>query len=729
MKKIIFLCLSIFIIQTTLFAHKEWVHQHIIWESYKFLKNQIGHDIPEFQNRMIYNDFNSGNNNTPWSSGRIDVAGWREDSEDPLWGCGEPFYGWDPSSTHFWNADNGEDAETWVPLSPSFPNAWFKARTYLGIWNNLYDYTDIFIQAVSFDPEYGQILGRFYRYWTLQGLYNTGSVYCLGYVDLNLTAHWFNPSVPVTLTESSRKNIAMGILGRVCHLLADMSAPAHIHNDLHPCNIIFLFHDGDYYELYLGTNLQGACDNLQTTFPAQNYTATTAANQGGLLYEIFAMNASEALRYLFYTQSQLSDHFKSEVCSISYPDHWGNNTINYDDNYCIDHWYSILGPPETSGCDSPTQCEFRANVLMNFTIRATATLMYWIAGWANIENCCPLVPDNASITHFSNNNNSAVFPQVASRYNFTLGPNVEMENNSFLQVYSRDIDLTADFSARNGSFFTMYGWNFPIDNYRIKKNTLKAINHFDEKAKDKNLIYEKYEEFLKQEIIRNKSIDALRSFVRYCLNKTSSIKPNQNKITMSESVKKSEQNKEKQSLIKKEESIKNKIKSVQDLKKGTRIDKKDIKRLDFEKIKEDYGLDSIINFLNICSVGFKEIPESEGIRLNEYLNYFISQVDNIADTLKGKNILQLPREFSLLQNYPNPFNPVTTINYAIPKDVNVVIEVYNVLGQYVQTLKNEFQKTGYYSIVFDGSNLSSGVYFYRFQAGDYVQKKKMVIIR
>jgi hypothetical protein len=90
---------------------------------------------------------------------------------------------------------------------------------------------------------------------------------------------------------------------------------------------------------------------------------------------------------------------------------------------------------------------------------------------------------------------------------------------------------------------------------------------------------------------------------------------------------------------------------------------------------------------------------------------------------------QLPFEFALFQNFPNPFNPTTKINYEIPKLSFVTLNVYNVLGSEVTTLVNEKKAPGTYVVEFDGSNLSSGIYFYRMQAGDYVETKKMVLLR
>jgi len=89
----------------------------------------------------------------------------------------------------------------------------------------------------------------------------------------------------------------------------------------------------------------------------------------------------------------------------------------------------------------------------------------------------------------------------------------------------------------------------------------------------------------------------------------------------------------------------------------------------------------------------------------------------------------IPAGFVLEQNYPNPFNPVTTISYTLPVDEKVLIKVYDVLGKEVAELVNEFKAAGKHSIQFDGSNLSSGVYFYSITAGSYHQTKKLILAK
>ncbi len=91
---------------------------------------------------------------------------------------------------------------------------------------------------------------------------------------------------------------------------------------------------------------------------------------------------------------------------------------------------------------------------------------------------------------------------------------------------------------------------------------------------------------------------------------------------------------------------------------------------------------------------------------------------------------QTPYIFKLSQNYPNPFNPSTKINYEIPNDSKVKLVVYDILGrEVIKLVNNEFKKTGRYVVDFDGTNLASGVYFYRIEAGNFVQSKKMVLIK
>ncbi len=89
----------------------------------------------------------------------------------------------------------------------------------------------------------------------------------------------------------------------------------------------------------------------------------------------------------------------------------------------------------------------------------------------------------------------------------------------------------------------------------------------------------------------------------------------------------------------------------------------------------------------------------------------------------------LPETYNLNQNYPNPFNPTTTISYSIPSDGNVSLIIYDALGSEVAVLDNGFRTAGNYSHTFDASNLSSGMYFYTIRSGNFVQTKKMLLMK
>jgi len=100
-----------------------------------------------------------------------------------------------------------------------------------------------------------------------------------------------------------------------------------------------------------------------------------------------------------------------------------------------------------------------------------------------------------------------------------------------------------------------------------------------------------------------------------------------------------------------------------------------------------------------------------------------NQVSNIA------NNTNTPVSYALSQNYPNPFNPITKIEFAIPKAEFVTLKVYDILGKEVKTLVSEFKQPGYYTIDFNASDLSSGIYYYRIEAGTFVSVRKMILIK
>ena len=90
---------------------------------------------------------------------------------------------------------------------------------------------------------------------------------------------------------------------------------------------------------------------------------------------------------------------------------------------------------------------------------------------------------------------------------------------------------------------------------------------------------------------------------------------------------------------------------------------------------------------------------------------------------------QLPVVFSMEQNYHNPFNPNTKIKYSIPDLSFVTLKVYDVLGNEVETLVDEEKSVGSYEVEFDATRLPSGVYFYQLNAGEFINTKKMILLK
>jgi hypothetical protein len=89
----------------------------------------------------------------------------------------------------------------------------------------------------------------------------------------------------------------------------------------------------------------------------------------------------------------------------------------------------------------------------------------------------------------------------------------------------------------------------------------------------------------------------------------------------------------------------------------------------------------------------------------------------------------LPLDYALFQNYPNPFNATTRINYQLPVDAHVKLEVYNLLSQKVATLVDGEQEAGYKSVRWDASTVASGLYFYKLTVGDFTEARAMMLLK
>lgn len=127
-----------------------------------------------------------------------------------------------------------------------------------------------------------------------------------------------------------------------------------------------------------------------------------------------------------------------------------------------------------------------------------------------------------------------------------------------------------------------------------------------------------------------------------------------------------------------------------------------------------------INQISLDSLGNIWIATAGGLAVHNP-NGVVSIQNN-----KNENVSQ---NFMLYQNYPNPFNPITTISYQLPKAGLVNISVYDITGKEVAKLVSEFKEAGSYDVIFNASNLSSGIYFYSLKADGFADTKKLVVIK
>jgi len=139
-----------------------------------------------------------------------------------------------------------------------------------------------------------------------------------------------------------------------------------------------------------------------------------------------------------------------------------------------------------------------------------------------------------------------------------------------------------------------------------------------------------------------------------------------------------------------------------------------------------------VNGLGNSSSNTKYTFKDEGLNTGKYY-YRLKQIDfngNYKYYELSNNVeIGVPERSTLFQNYPNPFNPQTKINFNISYDGFVSLLIYDVNGREVSTIINDFKKAGYYSEEFDGSNLSSGIYFYKLISDRYIDTKSMILLK
>ncbi|TGE21093.1 T9SS type A sorting domain-containing protein [Hymenobacter metallicola] len=407
--------LCLWLSQLPAFAHKEWVHQHMVKESYLFLEQQLGR-IDVLRDAVGLSFHGPGNSAQPFNNiCPIGVGAWREDLEDPVYGYTLSVNTSTPSITHFWDADNwDEDHESMnlnVNGSSLAPNAWEKARVYLFCQdrNGSHDLTIPF--ALYGGPTRKYVI----TYTSLPELYK-GNYYLEAITDMN-GGNRINFYHSPRFDKSFGQPVALQILGRVAHLLGDMSVPAHAHSHPHPCPL----GKPDFYEnnmgnVYWSNSGPGNCENDPGgDYRARQWNAGTALQQGGLLADMYCEpDARARMKFLFYTLNQLADFFPSGVNPWQRYDPSGPalnsqnrepgdaNLGNGPNHAFLQARFAALG-----GSPSDIDHVAIANETFNYSIRAVATLFQWFAFEAGIIETLKneklasngqLLCDNSSLT-------------------------------------------------------------------------------------------------------------------------------------------------------------------------------------------------------------------------------------------------------------------------------------------------------------------------------------------
>lgn len=374
-------------------SHKQTVHQYIVREAYSLLLKSYSDGIPGLSNSIGMAD-QSFAGDSAWQKGFVTTGAWREDDEDVV-------YHYDilpgmnyalTSITHFWSADRGDFVDNMIRLQierpplPAlstdigpFPSAFTKMMKFAGGgWvlnyprtilcrntanNHWLVITPLGSQAGFGIPLSYRGLTSFYRDKKLS-VHSNSLAACLVFDAADLRVIDLSSVTEIEVDNGVRDIIVWEILGRMCHLLADMSVPAHAHLDEHGLN-------PDSYEDYVGG-------------PANLYRAWNADNAGPAILR--SGTEFEVLHFLMYTMQQQPDHFGSNGPVNGN----GNDNIAGDateiERYCLAtlNLSSLGGPTTDAGPWTTDQLNAIRDRTLPYAIRATAGLLYWFCVSTNL---------------------------------------------------------------------------------------------------------------------------------------------------------------------------------------------------------------------------------------------------------------------------------------------------------------------------------------------------------
>ncbi len=344
-KKICAILFSILSFSST-FAHGTLVHQHMVREAYKLLKHYVGQDIREMKDHVGYNEEGSGQFNP---GGKIVIGAYQEDYSDAT-NEGYGFAGWFVTCTHFWDPDQGDNS-TFNYEGNSYSNAYQKARKYL------YGGYELRVPYPA-----NQITEAYNAPPNLFQFYKDGIIFYKGYY--NIAGQFVPRNRWCSVSKDFRNKVVWEILGRICHLLGDMTVPAHTHNDPHPPG------NRDTYEEWMNNGLV-----------YNTWTVNDAIAQGGL---INPTSSGNPLKFLFYPTAQTTNFFNTFDAD-------GNNGSGINDPFAL---YPGLNEKITELTNfyrgtAPTKnyvvaLEYCANQTFALGIRSMAGLLYLFAKEADL---------------------------------------------------------------------------------------------------------------------------------------------------------------------------------------------------------------------------------------------------------------------------------------------------------------------------------------------------------
>ena len=409
MKKLLTIMLAL-LLSSVITAHKQQVHQYLTMEAYKLLKMQLGGDVRMMKDRLgDWTSYYIGDR--AWQRGYITTGAYREDEEDVVYGYSkssaptitgttgilsdliaglggitpDPFV----SITHFWSADQGDVLSTTMRIGvlkvfhnagtltvPSAyqkfiklatPNRSWVLRYSDGAGGHQFTFNKAGGGTVTFDWNF--YLGIEYN--SLIEMFKTGRAWIVGYYNVN--TEWIDSNrdsrlpCEVVLGAGHKEWFVWEILGRMCHLLQDMTVPAHTNLDPHGNNPDLI---EDYYE-----------NSFEWTFD-WNYQ-NTFSQVGGY---INPYQSSNPLHFLMYTTNQMSNHFATQGPHYEPPnDYFSGNPLPEEINYLNSLNVSSFGAPTSiNGPFDQASIDNVRNHLFTQAIRATAGLLYWFAKEADL---------------------------------------------------------------------------------------------------------------------------------------------------------------------------------------------------------------------------------------------------------------------------------------------------------------------------------------------------------